>query len=309
MLNNFAARHFKTLARDSAKLDETLKDLTRKLSKLTHNRVPGTANTQNASTVQAPGVHEIYVQRLTGLSGQIQKVRQDHLAVYSREQKNVDREVARAFARSARQSYASLADSIMKTGSTEAIGGVTAWGVYANQGTAPPITDFDAEAELEIDEEWEPTQPEEEQFSPRQLAQTEARPPSAFANFSPAPSFARAGSHANISLNMQGKMPASQATSQAYPGPSQSQHSLSYQQNVSPQSCLIVDWLILGFISATRQSDDNASSADKQFPASAIRNNHGERNKPAWRFKISRRIVGSCSSNNLCISRIIAPFW
>src|SRR5579859_3222490 len=223
MLNNFAARHFKTLARDSARLDETLKDLTRKLSKLTHNRVPGTANTQNASTVQAPGVHEIYVQRLTGLSGQIQKVRQDHLTVYSREQKVVDREVSRAFARSARQSYASLADSIMKTGSTEAIGGVTAWGVYANQGTAPPITDFDAEAEQGIDEEWEPEQPEEEQFSPRQLAQTEARPPSAFANFSPVPSFARAASqsHGNISLNMQGKMPMSQATSQAYPGPSQ----------------------------------------------------------------------------------------
>ena len=127
MLNNFAAKHFKTLASDSAKLDETLKGLTRKLSKLTHNRVPGTANTQNASTVQTPGVHEIYVQRLTGLSGQIQKVRQDHLAVYSREQKTVDREVARAFARSARQNYVSLADAIAKTGSAEAIGGVTAW--------------------------------------------------------------------------------------------------------------------------------------------------------------------------------------
>lgn len=230
MLNNFAARHFKTLARDSAKLDDTLKDLTRKLSKLTHNRVPGTANTQNASTVQAPGVHEIYVQRLTGLSGQIQKVRQDHLAVYSREQKGVDREVSRAFARSARQSYASLADAIMKTGGTEAIGGVTAWGVYANQGIAPPITDFDAEVEQEVEEDWEPNQPEEENFSARQLAQkrTEPRPPSAFTDFSDRPSFAQA-SHANISLNMQGKMPASQGTFQAYPGPPQSQHSLHYQ--------------------------------------------------------------------------------
>ena len=243
MLNDFAARHFKTLARDSAKLDETLKDLTRKLSKLTHNRVPGTANTQNASTVQTPGVHEVYVQRLTGLSGQIQKVRQDHLAVYSREQKNIDREVARNFARSARQSYASLGDAITRTGSAEAIGGVNAWGVYANQGTAPPITDFDAETEQEIDEEWEPEQLEEDPFTPRQLAaQSETRPPSAFANFSPRPSFSRGpGSHANISLNMQGKMPASQATSQQTypgPGPSQSQHSLSYHQsNVIPH-----DW-------------------------------------------------------------------
>src|SRR2546423_14767457 len=233
MLNNFAAKHFKTLAKDSAKLDDRLKDLTRRLSKLTHNRVPGTANTQNASTVQAPGVHEIYVQRLTGLSGQIQKVRHDHLTVYSREQKVVDREVSRAFARSARQSYASLADSIMKTGGAEAIGGVTAWGVYANQGTAPPITDFDAEAEQEVEEDWEPNQPEEETFSPRQLAQqTGPRPPSAFTDFSDRPSFPRA-SHANISLNMQGKMPASQGTFQAYP--SQSQPSLHYQpSNVFP---------------------------------------------------------------------------
>jgi len=243
MLNNFAAKHFKTLARDSAKLDETLKGLTRKLSKLTHNRVPGTANTQNASTVQTPGVHEIYVQRLTGLSGQIQKVRQDHLAVYSREQKTVDREVARAFARSARQNYVSLADAIAKTGSAEAIGGVTAWGVYANQGIAPPITDFDADVEQEIEEDWEPSQEDEEQFSPRQLAQqTPARPPSAFSHFSAQPSFPRPGSLANMSLNMQGKMPVSQSTSQAYPGPSQSQPSLQYQQNpnVPPaQNCLL----------------------------------------------------------------------
>jgi hypothetical protein len=229
MLNNMAAKHFKTLARDSAKLDETLKALTRKLSKLTHTRAPGTANTQNASTVQAPGVHEIYVQQLTGLSGQIQKVRQDHLAVYSQEQKTVDRGVARAFARSARQSYASLADSIVKTGSTEAIGGVTAWGVYANQGIAPPITDFDAETEQEIDEAWEPPQEDEEPFSPRQLAQqTPIRPPSSYSHYSNQP-YARAGSHANLSLNMQGKMPMSQL-SEVYP--SQSQHSGQYQTSV-----------------------------------------------------------------------------
>ena len=92
ILNNYAGKHFKTLARDSAKLDTNLKDLTRKLSKLTHrSAAPGTANTMNASTMQSVGVHEMYAQKLTSLSSEIQQVRKEHLRVYTVVQKNVDR--------------------------------------------------------------------------------------------------------------------------------------------------------------------------------------------------------------------------
>jgi hypothetical protein len=242
MLNNYAAKHFKTLARDSAKLDGTLKELTRKLSKLTHKTAaPGTANTQNASTVQNAGVHEIYVQKLTGLSSQIQRVRQDHLAVYTREQKTVDRHVGRTFARCTRQNYDFLGNALLKTGTSEAIGGVNAWGVYANANISPPINELDGEAdgEGEIGDEWEPSQEDgDELMSPRQLAQQQGpRPPSAFTDFSSlmtGPDNRGNRSHANMSLNMQGKLPShpSQTAFQAYPGPSQqSQQPLQTQQS------------------------------------------------------------------------------
>src|SRR5436190_20979673 len=121
MLNNYAAKHFKALARDNTKLDATLKELTRKLSKLTHKSAPpGSATTQNASTVQTPGVHELYVSRLTSLSGQIQNVRREHLTEYTRVQKTVDRTVARSFARCCRDNYTYLGEALIKTGGNEA---------------------------------------------------------------------------------------------------------------------------------------------------------------------------------------------
>lgn len=223
ILNNFAAKHFKTLARDNQNLDNTLKDLTKKLSKLTHKSAPpGTANTQNASTAQAPGVHELYVQRLTGLSGQIQQVRKDHLQMYTRTQKTVDRYIARSFARCCRQSYVFLADALVKTGGSAGIGGVTSWGVFANAGISPPVNELDMEGELEPDEEWEPSQDDEdEQMSQRQLAQSQPyRPPSSLTDhISPDP---RGGArYGTMSVKMAGKQPASQGSFQAYPGSSQ----------------------------------------------------------------------------------------
>ena len=165
MLNNHAAKHFKKLARDSAKLDGNLKDLTKRLSKLTHRSAPpGSATTQNVSTVQNPGVHELYVTKLTSLSGQIQHVRRDHLTEYTRVQKNVDRTVARSFARCCRENYTHLGDALTKTGGVEAIGGVTAWGIYANAGISPPMVDLENLGEMDInpDDEWEQSQEDEE---------------------------------------------------------------------------------------------------------------------------------------------------
>ena len=183
-MNNFAAKHFRKLARDSAALDNTLKDLTKKLSKLTHKSAPpGSANTHNASTVQNPGVHEMYVQRLTGLSGQIQQVRKDHLAQYTKLQKSVDRSVARSSAKCCRQNYSFLSDALIKTGSADGIGGVNAWAVFASAGISPPILDLNAEAELDLDAEgeWNDIEEDDEQ---QPLPDGVPRPPSAFRDHS-----------------------------------------------------------------------------------------------------------------------------
>ena len=241
MLNNHAAKHFKKLARDSAKLDANLKELTKKLSKLTHRSAPpGSATTQNASTVQTPGVHELYVSRLTSLSGQIQNVRREHLTEYTRVQKTVDRTVARSFARCCRENYTYLGEALIKTGGIEAIGGVTSWGIYANAGISPPVMDLENLGEMEInpDDEWEQSQDEGEgALSPRQIAQQQLpRPPTSFSEYS----FLRDNErgtqiYPNVSVNLQGKMPvrSSQQSFQPYPGSSQlhqvpSQHSQQY---------------------------------------------------------------------------------
>jgi hypothetical protein len=232
MLNNYAAKHFKTLARDSAKLDGTLKELTKKLSKLTNRAAPpGSANTMNVSTVQNAGPHELYVQRLTGLSSQIQRVRNDHLADYTRIQKDVDRTVARSSARCSRQNYEFLGHALIKTGGIEAIGGVNAWGVYANQRISPPINHLD-DGEIEPDDEWEPDDEEsEDHMSQRQIAQGEIhRPPTSFSEFSNSgPAF---NPHTTMSITMQGKLPSrpSQTAFERYPGPSQQPQSSQSQQ-------------------------------------------------------------------------------
>ena len=241
ILNNYAAKYFKTLAKDSANLDASLKELTRKLSKLTHKSAPpGTANTQNISTFQNVGVHENYVQRLTGISGQIQQVRNDHLVEYTKKQKQVDRFIARSFARCSRQNYGFLADAISRTGTNETIGGVNAWGAYAIAGVSPPINDFDAEAEPEGDVEWEGSYESdpEEPLSPREIAQQQPpRPPSAYTNFSNLMGQARddtGGSRPQMSVNMRGKQPAT-APYQASPSPN--------QHVTLPLSELIIDLL------------------------------------------------------------------
>lgn len=234
MLNNFAAKHFKTLARDSAKLDVTLKDLTKKLSKLTHKSAPpGSATTQNVSTVQNPGVHELFVSKLSGLSGQIQQVRRDHLQEYTKVQKNVDRTVTRSFARCARQHYAYLGDALVKTGGAEAMGGVTAWGIYANAGISPPINDLDeGEVEVDPDDEWEPSGDEDEgHLSPRQRAQSELpRPPTSFSDYS----FLHptGNTYPTVNLNMQGKLPAPRSQASFQP--------VSQQSNASSQVFYLV---------------------------------------------------------------------
>ena len=233
MLNNFAAKHFKTLARDSAKLDVTIKDLSKKLSKLTHRSAPpGSATTQNASTVQNQGVHEIYVSRLTNLSGQIQNVRRDHMFQYTRVQKSVDRTVSRSFARCCRDNYTYLADAITKTGGNDAIGGVTSWGIYANTGVSPPLMDFDNLGEPEPDDEWEASDEEEGHLSPRQVAQQQGlpRPPTSFSDYSFLPDTSRKG-YPSVNLSMQGKMAArgSQSSFHPYPGPPQAQSQQSHQ--------------------------------------------------------------------------------
>jgi hypothetical protein len=241
MLNNYAAKHFKKLARDSAKLDANLKDLTKKLSKLTHRSVPpGSANTQNVSTVQNPGVHELYVTKLTSLSGQIQSVRQDHLVEYTRVQKTVDRTIARSFARCCRESYNYLGDAVVKTGGHDGIGGITAWGIYANAGISPPMMDLDNLGEMDInpDDEWEQSQDEGDgHLSPREIAaQQLPRPPTSYTDYSFLRGNDRGPAYPNISMNMQGKMPArpSQQSFQPYPQPHSvpSQHSQQYPTQV-----------------------------------------------------------------------------
>ena len=143
------------MARDNTKLDQTLKDLTKKLSKLTHRTAPpGSANTQNASTVQTPGVHEIFVTKLSGLSGQIQSVRRDHLAVYTKIQRGVDRNVAKVFRRCAQENYAFLGDVLVKVGGGDAMAGLHAWGIFADAGLLPPM-DFDVDEEVQGDESWD----------------------------------------------------------------------------------------------------------------------------------------------------------
>jgi hypothetical protein len=200
-------------------LDSNLKELTKKLSKLTHkSAAPGSANTQNASTMQMVGTHENYVQRLTGLSGQIQGVRKDHLALYTRKQKQVDRYVGQSFARCARQNYGFLADAIGRTGTAEGIGGVNAWGAFSIAGLSPPINDLDADNEGDVDEEWEGSYDGDEALSPRQQAQQQlARPPSAFSHFGSLIGEARGQDRGYVSANMQGRMPPGQTSQLSAP--------------------------------------------------------------------------------------------
>jgi hypothetical protein len=148
--------------------------------------------------------------------------------------------VGRTFARCTRQNYDFLGNALLKTGTSEAIGGVNAWGVYANANISPPINELDGEADGEGDvgDEWEPSQEDgDELMSPRQIAQSQGpRPPSAFTDFSLITGTDNRGSrgHPNMSLNMQGKLPShgSQSGFQAYPGPSQqSQQPLQTQQS------------------------------------------------------------------------------
>lgn len=181
--------------------------------------------------MQSVGVHEMYAQKLTSLSSEIQQVRREHLRLYTLEQKNVDRYVSRTFARCSRQNYAFLADALVKTGSAEAIGGVNAWGVFANAGISPPIGDLDADddGDVDADDDWEQSQVDpEEPMTPREIAQSQpARPPSAFTDFSELvrQDGSRARSYGNVSMTMQGRLPAqgSQTAFQPYPGSSQSQ--------------------------------------------------------------------------------------
>jgi hypothetical protein len=202
-----------------------LKDLTKKLSKLTHKQAPpGTANTQNVSTVQNIGIHESYAQRLMILSRQIQQVRHDHLSEYTKAQLDVDRFIARAFARCSRQNYQALADALLKTGSAEAIGGVNAWGVFANKGMAAPIVDLEAEEnaeDQEIDDDWEPSLDEgaEGMMSPRQMALSQGpRPPSSMADHMPLASLGAVHRYPQVTVAMQGKFP--QQGYDPYPGSS-----------------------------------------------------------------------------------------
>lgn len=242
-MNNYAGLHFKHLAQDSQKLDDKLKDLTKKLSKLTHRQAPpGTANTLNASTVQNAGPHEIYVQSLTHISGQIQHVRQNHLVAYTREQKKVDRAVARSFARCCRQSYNFLANALSKTGSTEAMGGVTAWGVFANSGM-PPIADFDEDAEdIREADQWEPNPEDgEEALSARQIAQMQApRPPSRMAGSIMGMTSLPGTSYPPTNLNIQGSVAPNQPMYNPYPGSSQSQQAGNTSRVLIQFWCMLI---------------------------------------------------------------------
>ena len=169
--------------------------------------------------MQNPGIHEIYVQRLTGLSGQIQSVRKDHLATYTRVQKGVDRTVARTFGRCSRSSYSSLSDALVKTGGAEGMGGVNVWGVYANARISPPINELGGEeGDVDQEDEWEPSieEGEDPEMSPRQVAQQQGpRPPTSMSDYSFIP---RSQNQAYSStLRVQGKLP-SQASFNPYSG-------------------------------------------------------------------------------------------
>ena len=106
MLNNYAATHFKNFARDKTKVDANLKSLTKKLSKLTH---------RSTSTIQNPGVHELYVTKVTNLSQQIENVRRDYLAEYTRIQKTVDEMTAHLFTRCCREHHTFLNNALSDT--------------------------------------------------------------------------------------------------------------------------------------------------------------------------------------------------
>jgi hypothetical protein len=109
------------------------------------------------------------------------------------------------------------------------MGGVTAWGIYANAKICPPVFDnYGADGEIDPDDEWEPSEDEEEGIlSPRQVAQTQLpRPPTSLSDYSFVPESqrgGRGGAYPTISLNLQGKLPAhtSQTSFQPYPGSSQ----------------------------------------------------------------------------------------
>jgi hypothetical protein len=190
--------------------------------------------------MQNVGVHEMYAQKLTSLSSEIQQVRKEHLRVYTVNQKNVDRYVSRTYARCSRQSYGFLADALIKTGSTEAIGGVNAWGVFANAGISPPLADLDddGDGEADVEDEWDPSIVDgDEPMSPREIAQSQPpRPPSALTDFSFVPPDAGMNrSFPNVSVSMQGRVSAQGSQSnfqRPYPGSSQSQ---GFQQ--PPVSC------------------------------------------------------------------------
>jgi hypothetical protein len=143
------------MAHDNAKLDETLKDLTLKLSKITHQTAPpGSANAQNVSNLQSPGVHELFVSKVSSLSGKMQNVRRDHLAEYTRIQQGIDKNIAKVFRRCSQENYTFLGDALIKVSSGDAMGGLNAWGLYADAGLLPPM-EFDVEEVSQAGEAWD----------------------------------------------------------------------------------------------------------------------------------------------------------
>jgi hypothetical protein len=109
------------------------------------------------------------------------------------------------------------------------MGGVTAWGVYANAGISPPINELGVEdGEIDPEDEWEPSieEGEDPEISPRQLAQQQVpRPPTSMSDYSTIHK-SQNQVYSNTSMRMQGKMP-SQGSFNPYPGsnfPGSQQH-------------------------------------------------------------------------------------
>jgi hypothetical protein len=140
---------------DTTEVDHTLEDLTVKLSKLTDRAAPpGSANAQNVSNFKSPGVHELFVNKLSGVGGKMQNVRRIHLAEYAKIQQGVDRSVTKVFRQCSKENYTFLGDALIKVSGADAMGGLNAWGLYADAGLLPPI-DFDEEKVPQADEIWD----------------------------------------------------------------------------------------------------------------------------------------------------------
>jgi len=103
------------------------------------------------------------------------------------------------------------------------MGGVTAWGVYANAGISPPINELGVEeGEIDPEDEWEPSieEGEDPEISPRQLAQQQVpRPPTSMSDYSLVHK-SQNPAYSSTSMRMQGKMP-SQGSYNPYPGSQQ----------------------------------------------------------------------------------------